>query len=222
QRSAPSTPTTPVATGQVVAEEARRVLGLVAVGAEILPVAAVGRVVVVVAVLVVDGQEVEVRRLELARTARADPAVQRERALAVAVAARELVRAEVPEEGVVVGGRPSRRLRPGPKLLRHAVFPGAGPTRAGALTPRAGPSVAVVLAARELALGGLEVGDDLLVDRAVLDDRAVEPLALAALPGELSPVGADPVDVPGLVLRDRAQDRLGVGVDARTPEVLLV
>src|SRR5262249_40437123 len=70
-----------VAAGQVVAEQALRVLGLVAIGAEILPVAAVRRVVIVVAVLVVDGQEVQVRRLELARAASADPAVQRQRSL---------------------------------------------------------------------------------------------------------------------------------------------
>src|SRR5215510_7081529 len=52
-----------VLAGQVVAEEARRVLGFVAVDAEVLPVAAVGGVVVVVAVLVMDGEQVEVRGL---------------------------------------------------------------------------------------------------------------------------------------------------------------
>src|SRR5688572_14924236 len=68
---------------KVVAEEALRVLGLVALGAEVLPVAAVGRVVVVIPVLVMDGQQVEVLLVELARAAGADPAVDRERPCAV-------------------------------------------------------------------------------------------------------------------------------------------
>jgi hypothetical protein len=63
---------------QVISKQALGVLGLVAIDAEVLPVAAVARIVVVVAVLVVDGQQVEVLLVELARAARADPAVKRE------------------------------------------------------------------------------------------------------------------------------------------------
>jgi len=58
------------------------VLVPVAVDAEVLPVAAVGRVVVAVAVLSVDGQQVEIRAVELARALGADPAVERARARA--------------------------------------------------------------------------------------------------------------------------------------------
>jgi hypothetical protein len=77
-----------VAPAHVVGEDLATVLGLMAVGTEVLPVASVGRVVVVVAVPVVDGEQVEVIRLELARAARADPPVQGERALAISLAAR--------------------------------------------------------------------------------------------------------------------------------------
>src|SRR5262249_12931383 len=67
---------------QIVAEQPDAVLRVVAVDAEVLPVAPVRRVVGVVAVAVMDGEEMEVGAIELARAARADPAVQRERALA--------------------------------------------------------------------------------------------------------------------------------------------
>ena len=50
-------------------------LVLVAVDAEVFPVAAVGRVVVVVAVLVVDGQQVQAGRVELPAALGADRAV---------------------------------------------------------------------------------------------------------------------------------------------------
>src|SRR5262245_4409749 len=65
---------------QVVAEHFFRVFRLVAIDAEVLPVAAVGRIVVVVSVLVMDGQQVKVRCVELAGAAGADPAVHRKRA----------------------------------------------------------------------------------------------------------------------------------------------
>src|SRR5207253_1679048 len=68
---------------EIVAEDPARVLRLVTFGAEILPIAAVGRVVVVIAVLVVDGQQVQVLLVELASAAGADPTVKRERAGAV-------------------------------------------------------------------------------------------------------------------------------------------
>ena len=58
---------------------------VVAIGTEVLPVAAVGRIVGVVAVLVVDGQQVEVVLLELAAALGADPAVQLERAGTVVI-----------------------------------------------------------------------------------------------------------------------------------------
>src|SRR5262249_59905619 len=89
------------------------VLVVVAVDAEVLPVAAVGRVVVVVAVLVVHGEEVQVGALELARTLGADPAVEGERALAIALLARARGIRRLADQGVDVGGRslarPSRR-----------------------------------------------------------------------------------------------------------------
>src|SRR5258705_4532882 len=68
---------------QVVAEHSLGVLGLVAIRAQVLPVAAVGRVVVVVAVLVVDGEQVKVRQVELSGAACADPSMQRKRARAI-------------------------------------------------------------------------------------------------------------------------------------------
>src|SRR5262249_19848533 len=73
---------------EVLGEHAAAVLVVVAVDAEVLPVAAVGRVVVMVTVAVVDGEQVQVRALELARALGADPAVQGERALAITLLAR--------------------------------------------------------------------------------------------------------------------------------------
>src|SRR5690606_33805035 len=60
-----------------------RVLVVVAVHAQQLPVAAIGRVVVVVVVAVVDRQLVHVGAGELARAAPADPRVHLQRPLAV-------------------------------------------------------------------------------------------------------------------------------------------
>src|SRR5207302_2181254 len=68
---------------EIVAEKPFGVLGLVALGAEVLPIAPVRRVVVVIAVLVVDGEQVQVLLVELARAARADPTVHCQRARAV-------------------------------------------------------------------------------------------------------------------------------------------
>src|SRR5262245_17671517 len=65
----------PVAAGEVVSQQLAAVLILVAVHAEVLPVAPVGRVVVVIAVLVVHGQEVQRVGIELARAFRTNPAV---------------------------------------------------------------------------------------------------------------------------------------------------
>ena len=78
-------------------------LVLMAVDAKVLPVAAVRGVVVVVAVLVVDGQQMEVRAVELARTLRADPAVELERALAVALLPGAGGGSCLADEGVDVG-----------------------------------------------------------------------------------------------------------------------
>jgi len=61
------------------------VFGLVTVDAQVFPVGAVGRVVVVVAVLVVHGEQVQRARVELAGTTGADPAVEGEGTLAVAL-----------------------------------------------------------------------------------------------------------------------------------------
>src|SRR2546423_11439639 len=85
---------------EIVAEKPLGVLGLVALGAEVLPVAPVRRVVVVVAVLVVDGEQVKVLLVELARAARADPTVQRQRARAVV----EPARAGLADDAIDVGG----------------------------------------------------------------------------------------------------------------------
>ena len=62
-------------------------LGLVAVGAQQLPVAAVGRVVVVIAVPVMDFEQLQVRARELPRAAAADSGIELERLLAVALLA---------------------------------------------------------------------------------------------------------------------------------------
>src|SRR5213078_2201114 len=59
------------------------VLVLVAIDAQQLPVRSVGRIVVVVAALVVDGQLAHALRVELAGAARADPGKDLQRALAV-------------------------------------------------------------------------------------------------------------------------------------------
>src|ERR1041384_5416246 len=74
-----------VLAGEVVPEDAPRVLVLVAVDAEVLPVAPVGRVVVVVAVPMVDRQQVEVRAVELPGALGADPAVECEGTLPIAL-----------------------------------------------------------------------------------------------------------------------------------------
>ena len=71
---------------QILGQQVAAVLRLVAVDAQILPVAAVGRIVPVIAVLVVDGEQMERGAIELARALGADPAVQDERALAIAEA----------------------------------------------------------------------------------------------------------------------------------------
>ena len=63
-------------------------LVVVAVEAQQLPVAAVGRVVLVVVVAVVDGELAQVRRRELARAAAADPRIDLQRLLAVTLFAR--------------------------------------------------------------------------------------------------------------------------------------
>src|SRR5690606_14383071 len=64
-----------------------RMLVVVTVHAQQLPVAAVGRVVVVVVVAMVDRQLLQVRARELARATAADPGVHPQRTLTVAVAA---------------------------------------------------------------------------------------------------------------------------------------
>ena len=63
------------------------VLVVVAIQAQQFPVAAVGRVVVVVVVAVVDGEFAQVGVGEAARTAAADPGVDLQRLLAVALIA---------------------------------------------------------------------------------------------------------------------------------------
>lgn len=78
----------------------------VAVGAEQLPVAAVGRVVVVIAVFVMHFQELEIGVREGARAAAADPRVDFQRAFAIARGALVSVTTRVADELVeFVGGR---------------------------------------------------------------------------------------------------------------------
>jgi len=56
---------------------------IMAEDAQVLPITAVGRVVIMVAVFVVNGQQVEIGEFELAGTLSANPAVQLEGTLAV-------------------------------------------------------------------------------------------------------------------------------------------
>jgi hypothetical protein len=81
-----------VTAAQVIGQLLAAVFVLVAVHAEVLPVAAIGWIVVMVAVAVVDGQQMERVGLELARALGADPAVNLERALAVALGALDRLR----------------------------------------------------------------------------------------------------------------------------------
>src|SRR4030095_13247784 len=97
----------PVAAGGVVSQQLAAVLILVAVHAQVLPVAPVGRVVVVIAVLVVHGQEMQRVGIELARAFRTDPTVQRERALAIAHRALARRVARFAQQRVRVGAWPS-------------------------------------------------------------------------------------------------------------------
>ena len=73
--------------GEIIPEQATAVLVVVAIDAEVFPVAAVRRVVVVVAVLVVHGEQVEIRRVELTCALGANPAVDFQRAGAITVLA---------------------------------------------------------------------------------------------------------------------------------------
>src|SRR5687768_7759029 len=84
-----------------------RVLVLVAVDAQQLPVAAVGRVVVVVAVLVVHGELAQALAVELARAARADPRQDLQCLAAVVIAHAGSMRAS-PEKKEAVRRRPLR------------------------------------------------------------------------------------------------------------------
>jgi len=73
---------------QVLRQNQAAVFVIMAVGAEVFPVAAVGGIVVVIAILVVDGEQVQVVTLELPAAFGADPAVQLQRLFAVAGIAR--------------------------------------------------------------------------------------------------------------------------------------
>src|SRR6185295_11239270 len=84
-----------------------RVLVLVAVHAQELPVAAVGRVVVVVAVLVVHGELAQTLAAELARAAAADPRQDLERLLAVGAGALLLRFFRLGDEVVELGHDPT-------------------------------------------------------------------------------------------------------------------
>jgi len=79
---------------------------LVAVGAKQLPVAAIGGVVVVIAVFVMDFEQLEIGMREGARAAAADPRIHFQRAFAIAGGALVGVAAGVADELVeFVGGR---------------------------------------------------------------------------------------------------------------------
>ena len=66
------------------------VLRLMAISAQQLPVAAVGRVVIVIAVPMVDFEQLQVRMRELPRAPAADPRIELERLLAVTLRALRL------------------------------------------------------------------------------------------------------------------------------------
>src|SRR5262249_15959376 len=70
--------------GQVVSQDLAAVFVVVAVRAQVLPVAAVGGIVGVIPVLVMDGEQMQRLGFELARALRTDPAVNGERPLAIA------------------------------------------------------------------------------------------------------------------------------------------
>ena len=72
------------------AVEVTPVLRLVAIGAQKFPVAAIGGIVVVIAVPMVDFEQLQVRMRELPRAPAADPRIELERLLAVTLRALRL------------------------------------------------------------------------------------------------------------------------------------
>src|SRR5579862_3744978 len=106
---------------EVVSQQLSAVLVLVAVDAEILPVAAVGRIVAVIAVFVMHGQQVEGTRVELSGAFRTDLAVQSEGAFAVAGGALAGLSAALADQrGRVDEWTPATRFRRSEAAGRHA------------------------------------------------------------------------------------------------------
>ena len=95
-------------------------LVLVAVGAQVFPVAAVGRVVVVVAVLVVDGQQVQVGLAEFPAALGADRAVDSDGFHAVVAVVLNLAPHALDERGRLRGAGEGDGLR---ASWSHVVFP---------------------------------------------------------------------------------------------------
>src|SRR5438128_889662 len=91
----------------VVGEDTAAVLVLVTIHAEVFPVAAVGRVVVVIAVAVMNCEQVERRGIELAGALCTEPAVKLQRAGAVRVRPRRRRRPRRPHQ--IAGWRRRRR-----------------------------------------------------------------------------------------------------------------
>src|SRR5512139_956407 len=101
-----------VAAAQVVGEDVAAVLVVMAVGAEVLPIAAIGWIVVMIAVAMMDGQQMQGAGIELARALGADPSMQRQRALAIALGALRGLRPRgAHERAGIDGGAGSARLR---------------------------------------------------------------------------------------------------------------
>src|SRR6516162_5617628 len=84
--------------------ELARVLVIVTVDAEELPVAAVRRIVVVVVVLVVDGQLVDIGAVELAGAASADPGEELERLLAIGLRTRLAAQPRFGDDAIETSG----------------------------------------------------------------------------------------------------------------------
>ena len=97
---------------QVIPQQSPAVDILMAVNAEVFPVAAIGRVVLVIAVLVVNGQQMTIGGGKFPAAATADHAVQGKRSFSIIPFAGELRRLDLPNNFL------SRSRRSGPVLNR--------------------------------------------------------------------------------------------------------
>src|ERR1043166_3908570 len=107
-------------TAEVIGQDAAAMLVLVAVRAEVLPIAAVGRIVVVVAVFVVHREQMQVGLIELARALCANPSVDLQRPGAIALQAGLGHRARLAYEALCIHTFRRRAVPPSrPKTTRH-------------------------------------------------------------------------------------------------------